>query len=86
MALYKQCKNDEHIVIICGNNKKLQSVLTKEFRHCPRVHVLGYTRHVSLYMDSWDSLYQSFGGGKSARFGKDDITGIHIKGNMSGVA
>ncbi len=37
-------------------------------------------------MDSWNSLYQSFGGGKSARFGKDDITGIHIKGNMSGVA
>lgn len=77
MALYKQCKNDEHIVIICGNNKKLQSVLTKEFRHCPRVHVLGYTRHVSLYMDACDVIFTKPGGLTSTETLVKGIPTIH---------
>lgn len=62
LALYKQCKDNEHIVIICGNNQKLRSMLTKEFRRHERVHILGYTRHVSSYMDACDVIFTKPGG------------------------
>lgn len=62
LALYRQCKNNEHIVIICGNNHKLRSMLTREFRKHERVHILGYTTHVSSYMDACDVIFTKPGG------------------------
>lgn len=57
-----RCKNGEHIIIICGNNEKIRKILSKEFHFNKRVHVLGYTNRVSLYMDACDIIFTKPGG------------------------
>ena len=47
-------KSGEHMVIICGNNKRIYTVLQKQFQNNPRVHILGYTNRVADYMDACD--------------------------------
>lgn len=57
-----RCHNGEHIVIICGNNTRIKRILRKEFRFNKRVHIIGYTNHVSLFMDACDVIYTKPGG------------------------
>lgn len=57
-----RCHNGEHIVIICGNNTRIKQILRKEFRFNKRVHIIGYTNHVSLFMDACDVIYTKPGG------------------------
>ena len=57
-----RCNKGEHIVIICGSNEKIKRVLQKEFHFNKRVHVIGYTNHVSLFMDACDVIYTKPGG------------------------
>lgn len=57
-----RCKNGEHIIIICGNNDRIRRILQKEFHFNRRVHVLGYTTHVALYMDACDVIFTKPGG------------------------
>lgn len=57
-----RCHNDEHIVIICGNNTKIKRILQNEFKFNKRVHVIGYTNQVSLFMDACDVIYTKPGG------------------------
>ena len=77
LALYKQCKNNEHIVIICGSNQKMRSILKKEFKHIDRVHVLGYTSHVADYMDACDVIFTKPGGLTSTEALVKEIPTIH---------
>lgn len=57
-----RCRNGEHIIIICGNNEKIKKILLKEFHFNKRVHILGYTSHVALYMDACDVIFTKPGG------------------------
>lgn len=57
-----RCKNGEHIIIICGNNEKIRRILCREFHFNSRVHVLGYTTHVPLYMEACDIIFTKPGG------------------------
>ena len=57
-----RCHNSEHIVIICGNNTKIKRILQNEFKFNKRVHVIGYTNQVSLFMDACDVIYTKPGG------------------------
>ena len=56
-------KNVE-ISVICGTNKRLYRKLSARYKEYPRIHVIGYTEKVSLYMDSAD-LYLTKPGGIS---------------------
>lgn len=58
----RKCTHDEHIVIICGNNKKLYRVLSRRFSSNKNIHIIGYTHHVSDYMDSCDVIFTKPGG------------------------
>lgn len=58
----KQCSNGEHIVIICGNNKKIHRILSRQFKDNSRVHIIGFTKHVSTYMDACDVIFTKPGG------------------------
>lgn len=60
--LSKQCTSGEQIVVICGTNRKLYRVLQKEFKTNENVHIVGYTNHVSEYMDACDVVYTKPGG------------------------
>lgn len=57
-----RCHNNEHIVIICGNNTKIKRILQNGFKFNKRVHVIGYTNQVSLFMDACDVIYTKPGG------------------------
>ena len=50
------------MVIICGNNKRIYTVLQKQFQNNPRVHILGYTNRVADYMDACDVIFTKPGG------------------------
>lgn len=56
------CRNNEQIIIICGNNEKIKRILQKEFHFNKRVHIIGYTKHVSLFMDACNVIYTKPGG------------------------
>ena len=55
-------KSGEHMVIICGNNKRIYTVLQKQFQNNPRVHILGYTNRVADYMDACNVIFTKPGG------------------------
>lgn len=60
--LVRSLKNGEHVVIICGNNKKLKRHLKRLFFHTPNVHIMGYTANVADYMAACDVIYTKPGG------------------------
>ena len=62
LALAKRCKSGEHLIIICGNNQKIRRILNHQFHGNKQVHILGYTNHVSLYMDACDVIFTKPGG------------------------
>ena len=72
-----RCRNGEHIVIICGNNAKIERILRKEFHFNKRVHIIGYTNHVSLFMDACDVIYTKPGGLTSTESLVKNIPSVH---------
>lgn len=55
---------DVEVSVICGTNKRLYRRLSARYKDYPRIHVIGYTEDVPLYMDSAD-LYLTKPGGIS---------------------
>lgn len=55
---------DTTVCVICGTNKRLYNKLKHRYRANEKIHVIGYTDQVSLYMDSAD-LYLTKPGGIS---------------------
>lgn len=77
LALAKCCKSGEHIIIICGNNNKIRRILKRQFHGNKQVHILGYTNHVSLYMDACDVIFTKPGGLTSTEALVKNIPIIH---------
>lgn len=77
LALAKCCKSGEHIIIICGNNNKIRRILKRQFHGNKQVHILGYTKHVSLYMDACDVIFTKPGGLTSTEALVKNIPIIH---------
>lgn len=75
--LSKNCTNGEHIIIICGNNKKLRKALKREFRSKKNIHIIGYTNHVSDFMDACDVIYTKPGGLTSSEALAKNIPIVH---------
>ncbi len=55
---------DLEVTVICGTNERLREKLSRRYEQNGRVHIVGYTEKVSLYMDSAD-LYLTKPGGIS---------------------
>ena len=55
---------DVEVSVICGTNKRLYRKLSARYKEYQRIHVIGYTEDVPLYMDSAD-LYLTKPGGIS---------------------
>jgi processive 1,2-diacylglycerol beta-glucosyltransferase len=75
--LSERCKNQENIVIICGTNKKLKKVLEYQFMNKENVHVKGYTKEVSVYMDACDVLFTKPGGLTSTEAAVKNVPLVH---------
>lgn len=63
--LSKLMPENMEATVICGTNKKLTQKLERKNRDNKRIHVVGYTDNISLYMDSAD-LYLTKPGGISS--------------------
>ena len=60
----EELPRNTEVSVICGTNKGLYTTLRHIYRANPKIHVIGYTRQVPLYMDSAD-LYLTKPGGIS---------------------
>ncbi len=61
-GLWRTRPKSEHVVIICGNNRALRATLSSRYAASNRVHTVGFTREVPLYMAACDLLYTKPGG------------------------
>lgn len=55
---------DAEVSVVCGTNKRLYTKLKHRYEANSKIHIIGYTNQVSLYMDSAD-LYVTKPGGIS---------------------
>lgn len=58
----KGLAEDMELSVICGTNKQLQRNLEKMYGRNEKIHIVGYTSQMSLYMDSADLLLTKPGG------------------------
>jgi len=50
------------VSVICGTNRRLKEKLERKYRGDDRIHIVGYTNQMSLYMDSADLCLTKPGG------------------------
>lgn len=60
--LFQACRSGEQIAVICGNDRKMYASLQEEFDGQERMHILGYTKQVPLWLDACDVVYTKPGG------------------------
>lgn len=53
---------DAEVTVICGTNKRLRRKLSVRYKSDPRIHIVGYTDKMPLYMDSADLCLTKPGG------------------------
>ncbi len=63
--LSKIIPSDVEVTIVCGTNERLFKKLLKKHKNNERIHIVGYTENISLYMDATD-LYLTKPGGISS--------------------
>lgn len=62
--LAKNLPGNIEVSVICGSNKHLYQRLSRRYQGNRQIHIVGYTKQISLYMDSAD-LYLTKPGGIS---------------------
>ncbi len=62
ISLARKVDSDTEITVICGNNKSLKRRLEIAHRRHKNVHICGFTKNISLYMDSADVYITKPGG------------------------
>lgn len=62
--LAKKMPENVEVSVICGTNQRLKRRLEHRYKKNERIHIVGYTNQISLYMDSAD-LYLTKPGGIS---------------------
>lgn len=76
-ALCRMKREEEQVVIICGNNRRLRRFLSKELASLPNVHVLAFVDNVWEYMAACDVLYTKPGGLTSTEALVGNVPFIH---------
>lgn len=79
MELARHLKENEGIVVICGNNRRLERILCRELDGRKNVRILGYTPYVSDYMDACDVIFTKPGGLTSTEAAVKNIPIIHTR-------
>ncbi|MCM1181660.1 MAG: glycosyltransferase [Clostridium sp.] len=60
--LSKGLADNMEVSVICGTNRQLQRRLEQKYKRNEKIHIIGYTGQMSLYMDSADLLLTKPGG------------------------
>lgn len=58
----KELTESMEVSVICGTNRGLKEKLERKYRGNDRIHIVGYTNQMSLYMDSADLCLTKPGG------------------------
>lgn len=53
---------DMEVSVICGTNRRLREKLEQKYKRNEKIHIIGYTNQMPLYMDSADLLLTKPGG------------------------
>lgn len=53
---------DTEVSVICGTNHRLQKGLEQKYKDSEKIHIVGYTEQMALYMDSADLCLMKPGG------------------------
>lgn len=53
---------DTEVSVICGTNQRLQKKLGQKYKESKKIHIVGYTTQMALYMDSADLCLMKPGG------------------------
>ena len=77
--LLTKLASDEYIIVICGNNRRLRKIMHTAFGRHPQIRILGYTEHISAYMDACDVIFTKPGGLTSTEAAVKGIPIIHTK-------
>ena len=77
--LLRRLGPNEYIIVICGSNQKLRKVLHTAFGRHPQVRILGYTEHISAYMDACDVIFTKPGGLTSTEAAVKGIPIVHTR-------
>lgn len=77
ISLAARLNEKEEVVVICGNNKKLEQRLKKELGNKERVRILGFTDRVSDYMAACDVIFTKPGGLSSTEAAVRRIPIVH---------
>ena len=77
--LLTKLASDEYIIVICGNNQRLRKIMHTAFGRHPQIRILGYTEHISAYMDACDVIFTKPGGLTSTEAAVKGIPIIHTK-------
>lgn len=60
--MYDRLPENTEISVICGTNQRLQKKLERRYKESEKIHIVGYTEQMSLYMDSADLCLMKPGG------------------------
>ncbi len=77
--LLRTRKPGEYIVVICGNNLRLQKILLAEFGKQDGIQILGYTEQIADYMDAADVLFTKPGGLTTTEAAVKGIPIVHTR-------
>ena len=79
LELARRLMEKEEIIVICGNNQKLEDRLEQELGGRECVKILGYTDQVADYMAACDVIFTKPGGLSSTEAAVSHIPIVHTK-------
>ena len=77
--LLRTRKPGEYVVVICGNNRRLQKILLAEFGKQEGVQILGYTEKIADFMAAADVLFTKPGGLTTTEAAVKGIPIVHTR-------
>ena len=78
-AWMEQRRENEHLVIICGNNQKMKQELKTIVGNEKNIHIIGYTKQIARYMAACDVCFTKPGGLTSTEAAVRRIPIVHME-------
>lgn len=78
-ALLRRIQREEHLILICGSNQKLEQRMQARFGRDVRVTILGSVSDMPVYLRACDIIYTKPGGLTSTEAAVTEIPIVHTK-------
>ena len=78
-ALLRRIQGEEHLILICGSNQKLEQRMQARFGRDARMTILGSVSNMPVYLHACDIIYTKPGGLTSTEAAVTEIPIVHTK-------